>query len=119
MTTLQDGTVEDHNDQGHVETTETTNERETRYKELQSAFTKTSQELAQIKKQSEQPASSEAEYDDAAIDQLFKSKQVVTKTELDNYFREKSNEEQFAKLAEYEPSLKQHESAIKRLAQLD
>jgi len=117
MTTLQDGTVDDQIDQGHVETTDTTNDYAARYKELQSAYTKATQELAQVRKQQE--TVSEPEYDDAAIDQLFKSKQVVTKTELDSYFREKSNEDQFAKLAEYEPSLKQHESVIKRIAQLD
>ena len=84
----------------------------------QSDYTKKTQELAQVKKQAE-PATNEVEYDDAAIDELFKTKQVVTKTDLDAYFREKSNEEQFAKLAEYEPSIKPQESAIKRIAQLE
>lgn len=124
MTTLQDGTVDDQIDQGHVETTYVEIDwQQIDLEELkkgymrQSDYTKKTQELAQVKKQTQ----SEDEEDDwvESAREFLKQEQVITKSDLENYFREKSNEEQFAKLAEYEPSLKQHESVIKRIAQLD
>ena len=115
MTTLQDGTVDDLNDQGHVDTTTTATDYEARYKELQSAYTKATQELAQVKKQTQEEENEEDDWEKNARE-FLKKEQVITKADLENYFREQNNETQFAKLAEYEPSLKQHESVIKRIA---
>lgn len=125
MTTLQDGTVDDQNDQGHVETTYVEIDwQQIDLEELkkgymrQSDYTKKTQELAQVKKQTQTDDYEEDDWEKNARE-FLKKEQVITKSDLENYFRERSNEDQFAKLAEYEPSLKQHESVIKRIAQLD
>lgn len=102
--------------QGQV--TEDISELEKKYKALQSDYTKKAQELAELKKQ---PQSQEEETNDEAVAEQFVAK-VLEKywlKDLPETIKQKQNDESFERLADYEPSLKAQESAIKKIAQVE
>ena len=104
--------------QGQV--TETSSEWEKKYKDLQSDYTKKAQELAELKK-NEQPAHTEESTDDVLAAKKFVKEYLdeLGLTSLPEAIKQKQNDESFERLADYEPSLKEKEQAIKKIAQIE
>jgi hypothetical protein len=98
-----------------LQTTDSTNEWEQKYKELQKDYTRKSQELASLKKQ---PQSSDDDEDARSnLDEQLAKRGYVKRDALDWISTRLKQEQEFNKLLDIDPELKKFSEPIKKIAE--
>ena len=90
-------------------------DRETKYKSLQSDYTRKTQELSDLKKQPQ----TQAEIDEETLEKRVQSRGFVKQDEVVNLKRQIEEENKFKDLLTYNPDLWQYADAISTLAKAE
>ena len=110
--TPKDGTPEEIQTPETDSSTETKIDREKRYKDAQADVTKSRQELAELKKAKESTEQPQEVDDDAQAKKWMKEQGYATQEEIEKRFQA---EQWFRDILVGDPTLKQHEQAIRDL----